>query len=287
MFNCLIAKKKYEWFVNKYNIDIAIETGTNRAKGALNLSKHHDIVITCEISDEFFNISSDIITAETTDSVENHGSNWEEPSYTLVSTFYTIHNNLLVNLYQKGNKKIYMIKGSSEVVLDDVLNGGLGFDVNKNILFYLDAHWEDYWPLLDELKTIKKYNLSDSKIIIHDFYVPGFTKEVINDEGEEIYHWGCDRYGPIQLDFDYVKESIFSINPGMLCYFPDDVIFSSAGRGILYSVPPEEQDFNEYLNFNRGIPCLEINSEYYSTEDVEKSKINKFQYKKLIKGIDY
>lgn len=276
MFNCEIAKKKYEWFINKYNVDIAIETGTNEAKGALNLSKHHDIVITCEVSDAYFNLSSEILTSQMI-RYDN------EPGYTLVSTFNTIHNNLLVNLYQKDNKKIYMIKGSSEVVLDDVLNGGLGFDVNKNLLFYLDAHWEEYWPLLDELKTIKKYNLSDSKIIIHDFYVPGFSERVINDEGEEIFIWGYDR----NLDFDYVKESLFAINPGMLSYFPDDVVFKNEGRGILYSVPPEEQDFNEYLNFNRGVPCLEINSEYYTTEDVERAKINKFEYKKLIKDIDY
>lgn len=276
MFNCPIATKKYEWFANKYNIDIAIETGTNHALGAVNLSKHHDIVITCEISDKYFQISSDKLTCELTDY-----------SYTLESTFNTIHNNLLVNLYQKDNKKIYMIKGSSEVVLDDVLNGGLGFDVSKSLVFYLDAHWDNYWPLKDELSVIKKYNLSDSKIIIHDFYVPGFTKNVEGERGDEPFIWGCDWYDGQVLDFDYVKDLLFSINPGMLCYFPDDVIFSNAGRGILYSVPPEEQDFNEYLEFNRGTPCIEINPNYYSSQYVEASKIQKFKYKKLIKDIDY
>lgn len=34
MFNDEIAIKKYEWFANKYNIDIAIETGTNKGLGA-------------------------------------------------------------------------------------------------------------------------------------------------------------------------------------------------------------------------------------------------------------
>jgi hypothetical protein len=280
MFNCEIAKKKYEWFANKYNINIAIETGTHQAMGALNLSKYHDIVITCEISDKYFNESSNNIKG-------NPDKYHIEPGYTLVSTFNTIHNNLLVNLYQKDNKKIYMIKGSSEIVLDDILNGGLGFDVNKNLLFYLDAHWNDYWPLKDELKLIKKYNLSDSKIIIHDFYVPGFTERIVDEYGNTHFIWGCDSYYDEIINFDYVKDLLFDINPGMLSYFADDVVYNNAGRGILYSVPPEEQNFNEHLEFNRGIPCIEINSEYYSAEDIESSKIQKFKYKKLTKGIDY
>ena len=276
MFNDEIAIKKYEWFANKYNIDIAIETGTNKGLGALNLSIHHDIVITCEVEDKYFDISSHEFTREA-----------PRCSYTLESTFNTLHNNLLVNLYQKGNKKIYMIKGSSEIVLDDILNGGLGFDVNKSLLFYLDAHWNDYWPLKDELKLIKKYNLSDSKIIIHDFYVPGFTERITDEDGVEHFIWGCDKYHNQNLDFNYVKDLLFDINPGMLSYFADDVVYNNAGRGILYSVPIQEQNFNEYLEFNRGIPCIEINSEYYSDEDVESSRIQKFKYKKLTKGIDY
>ena len=276
MFNCEIAKKKYEWFANKYNIDIAIETGTNKGLGALNLSIHHDIVITCEVEDKYFEWSSREFTREA-----------PRCSYTLESTFNTLHNNLLVNLYQKDNKKIYMIKGSSEVVLDDVLNGGLGFDVNKSLLFYLDAHWNEYWPLEDELKLIKKYNLSDSKIIIHDFYVPGFTERIVDEDGITHFIWGCDKYNNQNLDFDYVKDLLFDINPGMLSYFADDVVYNNSGRGILYSVPIEEQNFNEYLEYNRGTPCIEINSEYYSDEDIESSKIQNFEYRKLTKGIDY
>lgn len=37
-------------------------------------------------------------------------------------------------------------------------------------LFYLDAHWNEYWPLLDELKEIIK--LKQAIIIIDDFKVP-------------------------------------------------------------------------------------------------------------------
>jgi hypothetical protein len=39
-------------------------------------------------------------------------------------------------------------------------------------LFYLDAHWYDYWPLPDEIEIITS-GLEKSVIVIHDFEVPG------------------------------------------------------------------------------------------------------------------
>ena len=276
MFNCPIAKNKYKWFSNKYNIDIAIETGTCEGYGSLSLSNHHDLVITCEIDDTCCNLSI---------------NNFKEAGYNLKSEFNTKNDNLPVYKFENNNKKIYLIKGSSSIVLDDVLNNGLGFEVNKSILFYLDAHFNDNFPILDELESIGKKKLSDSKIIIHDFYVPGFTEYITNEYGNTVHNWGndfCSSSGD-SLDFDYVKTKLFEINPGMLSYFPDDVHNREdrSGRGILYSVPPEEQDFEEHLSYNRGIPCIEVNSNYYSNEDIKKSTIQKFQYKKLIEGVDY
>jgi hypothetical protein len=39
-------------------------------------------------------------------------------------------------------------------------------------LFYLDAHWYDYWPLCDEIRLISNH-LHEAIIIIDDFEVPG------------------------------------------------------------------------------------------------------------------
>jgi hypothetical protein len=47
-------------------------------------------------------------------------------------------------------------------------------------LFYLDAHWYDYWPLQDEVKTISK--LSQFVILADDFKVPG-KPQFENDNG--------------------------------------------------------------------------------------------------------
>jgi len=65
-------------------------------------------------------------------------------------------------------KKSLIIKGSSpngiKKLIEDSKLGNLP-------LFFLDAHWHTYWPLLDELKQISKLN--KAIIIIHDFQVDG------------------------------------------------------------------------------------------------------------------
>ena len=61
-------------------------------------------------------------------------------------------------------------------------------------LFFLDAHWYDYWPLKEELKIINlKFN--QAIIIIDDFQVPGredFSYDVEN--------------GNLICNFDYIKD---------------------------------------------------------------------------------
>jgi len=44
-------------------------------------------------------------------------------------------------------------------------------DPEEPIMFYLDAHWEQYWPLADELKYIEK-RWPASIIVIDDAFVP-------------------------------------------------------------------------------------------------------------------
>jgi len=71
--------------------------------------------------------------------------------------------------------------------------------VKQPSLFFLDAHWNEYNPLLDELKIIAKYNMNKSIIVIHDFYNP-FHEE-----------FGYDQYGDITYNIDYIKDSINKI----------------------------------------------------------------------------
>lgn len=57
-------------------------------------------------------------------------------------------------------------------------------------LWYLDAHWEGEWPILDELRAIGR--CESGVIVIHDFKVPGKST-------------GFDSYGGQALDWDYIS----------------------------------------------------------------------------------
>lgn len=60
-------------------------------------------------------------------------------------------------------------------------------------LYFLDAHWNSYWPLLDEIAKIKP---KTGVIVFHDMAVP--------DQPE----LGYDTYNGNSLDYAYVKDSL-------------------------------------------------------------------------------
>jgi hypothetical protein len=94
-----------------------------------------------------------------------------------------------------NNVKIY--KDSSEKFLSKILPTLENkFD---NFLFYLDAHWENYWPLKDELKEISLHIKNRAIIVIDDFFVPQ-------------RNFQYDSYQNIKCDFDYIKDEL------NLCY---------------------------------------------------------------------
>lgn len=95
--------------------------------------------------------------------------------------------------------KSLIIKGSSpesiKKLIDDSKLGDLP-------LFFLDAHWNEYWPLLDELKQVSK--LGRAIIIIHDFQVDGRPE------------YGYDSYKVkdknIPNNFDYISTAMSAKN---------------------------------------------------------------------------
>jgi len=102
--------------------------------------------------------------------------------------------------YNVENDNIDFYLGSSHEVLNNVLKKN-----DNSILFFLDAHWGEYWPLLDELKVIKEKEILPI-IIIHDFFVP-------DEKGNAKF--GFDRYGTTILNFEYVKQSMDKIYDGL------------------------------------------------------------------------
>ena len=59
--------------------------------------------------------------------------------------------------------------GSSDIVMKELLPKL----ESKPVLFYLDAHWYDKWPLLQELEEISHTHHDNCVIVIDDFKVPG------------------------------------------------------------------------------------------------------------------
>jgi predicted O-methyltransferase YrrM len=99
----------------------------------------------------------------------------------------------------------------------------------ERVCFFLDAHWPAYWPLLDELRAIRdlvkgKRLLKAPVVLIHDFKVPGHP---------EI---GYDHYAGQDLDWEYVRDAVFSICPEYRCTTNEQVEGNS--RGILRCEPP-------------------------------------------------
>jgi hypothetical protein len=115
---------------------------------------------------------------------------------------------------------IELVRGSSEAILAarrDALSG-------KRVLFYLDAHWHDYWPLRDELRAIAGIDGPRPVVVIHDVQVPGRP------------HLGFDAYHGTPLDLEYVRDGLDAIYHGT-CVFHYNDVAAGARRGVLFVQP--------------------------------------------------
>lgn len=65
----------------------------------------------------------------------------------------------------------------------------------QNVLFFLDAHWYNYNPLLDELESIHDIG-QRPVIVIHDFKVPAHPE------------FGFDTYNGQDYEWSWIKEHI-------------------------------------------------------------------------------
>lgn len=68
----------------------------------------------------------------------------------------------------KGLQNIHFHLGSSDLVLQRILPDM----IQEFLLFFLDAHWLDYWPLREEVKAISKTHKNKCIIVIDDCKVP-------------------------------------------------------------------------------------------------------------------
>lgn len=93
-----------------------------------------------------------------------------------------------------------------------------------NILFFLDAHWNDYNPLLDELAIIADEELRPC-IAIHDFKVPDHPE------------LGYDSYAGQDYEWSWIEESINNIygKDGYTYHYNSQA--EGAMRGVIFIEP--------------------------------------------------
>jgi len=92
-------------------------------------------------------------------------------------------------------KNVQCHDGNSSDVLKEILPSLKG----KRVLFYLDAHWQNYWPLLDELEEISRTHHNQCIIVIDDFKVPGRP---------EIPY---DAYAQHECSYEYISQKLIKV----------------------------------------------------------------------------
>jgi len=131
-----------------------------------------------------------------------------------------------VEVFSKNKLPITAVKGTSPVEMEKIIKG-IYTKIEKPILFYLDAHWHKYNPLLDELAVISKFKLNNSLIAIHDFKVPG-------------KNFGFDKFSDgTEYTFEFIKkhvERIYGLD-GYSYHYNEQA--DGANRGIIFIYPKQ------------------------------------------------
>jgi hypothetical protein len=133
----------------------------------------------------------------TTRALSNILDNGIVHSIEICKDFYNQSNENLADLIFQN--KIHLYNGSSPDVLERILP-----IIRGPVLFYLDAHWGPYWPIIDELTNIASIRTSEMNIIvIHDFFVPDSNGDA---------KFGYDEYYKIPFANNLGKISESSLN---------------------------------------------------------------------------
>jgi len=108
--------------------------------------------------------------------------------------------------------------------MKNVISGMFGKFVQP-ALFYLDAHWYKYNPLLDELAVLYKNKLKNCLVVIHDFKVPNTN-------------FGFDKFSDgSEYSYEFIKkhiENIYGVN-GFEYHYNKQA--DGAHRGIIFIYP--------------------------------------------------
>jgi hypothetical protein len=136
--------------------------------------------------------------------------------------------------FLKEVENVNIHEGSSPDVMRNIIKEG-----EENLLIFLDAHWENYWPVKDELNAIIEKNIRPV-ICIHDFFVPGgnifvdkYGKRINSKDGSK---FGYDQYNGVALDLNYISEELNKLYPeGFEYHYSTQV--SEVDSGLIFIYP--------------------------------------------------
>lgn len=175
-FNCdYQVEKQIDKLFKLFNIKCCLETGTYTGNTSIWFSNRVDDVYTVELTDKWYNFSRKKFMKQNISNIN-------------------IFRNHSVN-FLKNN--LFKIK-----------------EKYSKIICYLDAHWEDDWPLNNEIIEIAKVYKDNAIIIIDDFKVPNrnfqfdsykreacdlaFVQNALSNLGNYIYYYNnsAENYHP-------------------------------------------------------------------------------------------
>lgn len=139
--------------------------------------------------------------------------------------------------------------GSTQRVLPEILK-----HAEQPVLFYLDAHWREEWPLRRELETIAYSRVTNPVIVIHDCLSPGTDLGYDTHDGQELNH----EYIADLLAAVYGNSSKYTVS------FNQEA--AGARRGVLYAEPVQPARLLHPLRYTLliNVPdCLEERHEEY------------------------
>lgn len=162
---------------------------------------------------------------------------------TLCDNIDTIEINLeyIENAYEflKDVENVKIHNGSSPEVMKNIISNG-----EQNLLIFLDAHWERYWPVKDELNVLIEKNIRPV-ICIHDFFVPGgnifvdkYGRRTQSNDGSK---FGYDQYNGIALDLNYITEELNKLYPEGFNYHYSSQV-SEVDSGLIFIYPKKHDN---------------------------------------------
>lgn len=190
--------EKFLELKEQYDIKTVIETGTCFGVTTKWLAENFEFVFTVEINEEFANFARKRLAG-------------------MGNVISIVHDSVL------------MLKHVNNLINPE--------RQQTRFIFFLDAHWGEHCPLLDEIEAISRIGLKQAPVIaIHDFYT-----------GSE--QLGYDSYNGQPFTYDFIKPAVEQVEKvyGIQYVAEYNTIEKSAGakRGIIYLHPLEPKPFIE------------------------------------------